>query len=158
MKGDKAVIKGLQEALTNKLTSINQYFLHARIFQDWGLEGVGGYEYKVSIKRMKQADDLIKRILFLESLPNIQKYGSVRIGEETKEIIELDLETEMEHCEQLRETIKLCETKKDYVTRDMLTEMLENEEDHIDWMETQLHLIENTGIENYIQAQMEKGE
>ncbi|MFZ8932864.1 MAG: bacterioferritin [Bacteriovoracaceae bacterium] len=156
MKGDTIVIKGLQQALTNKLTSINQYFLHARIFQNWGLGEIGEFEYKVSIKRMKQADDLIKRILFLEALPNIQKYGSVRIGEETEEIINLDLETEVEHCDQLREAIKVCETKKDYVTRELLTEMLENEEDHIDWMETQLYLIENSGIENYLQSQMKK--
>lgn len=158
MKGSKKVIELLQIALTNKLAAINQTFLHARIFQDWGFSELGEYVYKISIKRMKQGDELIKRILFLEALPNVQRMGKLMIGENSKEILSSDLNMELNHITQLKETIKMCETEKDFVTRELLLEFLHNEEETVDWLETQLNLMDKVGMNNYLQSQMSMDE
>ncbi len=155
MKGDQDVIKALNGVLTKELTAINQYFLHARMLEDWGLDKIGHLEYKASIDEMKFADEVIKRILFLEGLPNLQKLERIRIGQNVKEIIEADLETEAETVPLLKEAIELCEKKQDYVSRDLLSKILDSEEEHVDWLETQLALIEKIGVENYMQSQIE---
>ena len=154
MQGDSQVIQHLNKILRNELTAINQYFLHARMFKNWGLMRLNEKVYHESIDEMKHADKLIERVLFLEGLPNLQDLGRIYIGEEPKEMIELDLRQEMEAIENLREAIVYCESVKDYVSRDLLEEILENEEEHVDWLETQLHLIGEIGIANYLQAQM----
>ena len=154
MKADKKVITHLNEILTIELTSINQYFLHARMFKNWGLDELNEKAYKKSIKDMKQADELIERILFLESLPNLQKLNQLRIGEHTEEMLNCDMELEHEQLAVLRKAIAYCETAKDYVTRDLLEDILEDEEEYVDWLESQQYLIKHTGIENYIQSQM----
>lgn len=154
MKGDKAVIEQLNKVLTAELTSINQYFLHARMFKNWGLEKLNQREYKKSIKDMKQADDLIERVLFLEGLPNLQQLGSLRIGEHTSEMITCDLEFQQDQIALLRESIALCETQKDFVSRELLEDILEYEEEHLDWIETQQHLLSELGSENYLQSQL----
>lgn len=154
MKEDKQVIACLNKVLTAELTSINQYFLHARMFKNWGLSGLNSAAYKKSIKDMKQADDLIERILFLEGLPNLQNLGRLRIGEHTEEMLQCDMEFELEQLPVLREAIALCEEKSDYVSRELLEQILKDEEDYVDWIETQQYLIANTGIENYLQSQM----
>ncbi len=154
MKVDKQVISYLNKVLTAELTSINQYFLHARMYKNWGLEGLNSVAYKKSIKDMKQADDLIERILFLEGLPNLQNLGRLRIGEHTEEMLQCDMDFELEQLPLLREAIAFCEEKSDYVSRELLEQILKDEEDYVDWIETQQYLITNTGIENYLQSQM----
>jgi len=154
MKGDRKVIELLNRVLRNELAAINQYFLHSRMFKDWGLKSLGDYEFHESVDEMKHADSLIERILFLEGLPNMQDIGKLRIGEHTKEMLECDLALEMEAIPDLRVAIEYCESCKDYVSRDLFDSILESEEEHVDWLETQLDLIKRVGIENYQQSQM----
>lgn len=154
MKGSKEIIDALNSSLTRELTAINQYFLHARILQDWGMEKIGKLEYEASIDEMKHADDIIKRILFLEGLPNVQKIGKINIGQTIKEILESDLAVEYDAVPALKNHIKLCEAESDYITRDLLADILASEEEHIDWLETQLGLLNRVGEQNYIQSQM----
>lgn len=154
MKGDAKVIDYLNIALKNELTAINQYFLHARMFEDWGLNKLNEYEYHESIDEMKHADALVKRVLFLEGLPNLQDLGRLRIGEHTQEMLQCDLELENEAIPLLREAIAYCETCGDYVSRELLEKILESEEEHVDWIETQLELIDKIGIQNYQQSMM----
>ena len=154
MQGDGKVIEYLNRVLTLELTSINQYFLHARMFRNWGLEELNETAYKKSIKDMKQADDLIERILFLEGLPNLQHLEKVRIGEHTAEMLQCDMDFQMEQLALLREAIAFCEQAQDYVSREVLEDILGYEEGHVDWIEAQQYLIENSGLENYLQSQM----
>ena len=156
MKGDAKVIEHLNTILANELVAINQYFLHARMYKDWGLKKIADHEYHESIDEMKHADVLIERILFLEGLPNLQDLGRLMIGENTKEMIECDLKLEMKAIPDLRDAISYCEEVKDYVRRDMLNDILESEEEHVDWLETQLSLIDKIGIERYQQSQLEE--
>ena len=153
MKGDTAIIGQLNLILKNELVSINQAFLHSRILNDWGLNDLGEHEYKKSIKDMKQADKLIERTLFLEGLPNLQDLGRLRIGENTEEILTCEYDLVTECIKALRDTIVLCEKKEDFVTRDLLVDLLEDEEEYLDWVETQQGLIVKMGLENYIQSQ-----
>lgn len=155
MKGDKRVLQALNDVLTKELTAINQYFLHSRMLEDWGLEKLSKLEYAASIDEMKHADQLIKRILFLEGLPNLQKLNKLRIGQNVKEVLEADLEVENEACPFLKECITTCEEVKDYGTRDLFLEILKSEEDHVDWLETQHGLLMKVGEQNFIQSQMD---
>ncbi len=155
MKGNPKVISILNQILTTELTSINQFFLHARIFKNWGLEELNEKAYKKSIKDMKQADELIERILFLEGLPNLQQLGKLQIGEQTDEMLQCDLNVEKAQVDELRDAIELCEIEKDYVSRELLESILTYEEDYIDWIESQQFLIDATGLENYQQSMME---
>jgi len=155
MKAQPNVVNALNRILTYELTSINQYFLHARMYQNWGLEELKEKDYKKSIKDMKQADKIIERVLFLEGLPNLQKLEKLRIGEKTEEMLQCDMDFQIEQITALRETIELCEKERDYISREMLEEILEYEEEFLDWIETQQQLIENVGIENYLQSMME---
>ncbi len=152
MKADATVIKHLNQALANELIAINQYFLHSRMYQDWGLHKLAEKEYQESIDEMKHADSLVKRILFLEGLPNLQDLGKLLIGENSQEMLQCDLKLEMMACPDLREGIAYCESVSDFVSRDLLSDILDSEEDHIDWLETQLHLIDKVGLENYQQS------
>ncbi|WP_375057329.1 bacterioferritin [Zobellella sp. DQSA1] len=154
MKGEKQVIEYLNQVLSIELTSINQYFLHARMFKNWGLHELDEREYKKSIKDMKQADKLIERILFLEGLPNLQHLNRLYIGESTEEMLQCDLRQVEEQLVVVKEAIAYCESVQDYVSRELLTEIEEYEEGHLDWIDTQIGLIAKVGIENYQQSQM----
>src|ERR1700704_1878700 len=154
MKGDAKVIQHLNKVLFNELTAINQYFLHARMFGNWGLEHLEEYEKKESIDEMKHADRLIERILFLEGLPNLQDLDKLLIGESAKEALECDLRLERSAHPVLKEAIAYCESCGDYISRELFEDILESEEDHIDFLETQLDLIGQVGLQNYLQSQM----
>lgn len=153
MKGDKKVIEYLNKGLKAELTAINQYFLHARMLKDMGLYRLADHEYGESIEEMRHADSFIERILFLDGLPNLQDLGKLMIGENAKEMLECDLQLEHDAHALYREAVGYCESAGDYVSRDMFSSVLSDEEDHIDYIETQLEQIDRMGIENYIQAQ-----
>ncbi len=153
MKGDKQVIAYLNTVLKNELTSINQYFLHARMLQQWGLTRLGKHEYEESVDEMKHADKLTKRILFLEGLPNFQDLGKISIGQNVAEILDADLKLETTALPILREAIAHSEKVADFVSRELFEEILESEEEHVDWIETQLEQIQRMGLQNYIQLQ-----
>ena len=152
MQGDKDVIQHLNTVLKNELTAINQYFLHARMFKNWGLDKLNDVEYGESIDEMKHADTLIGRILFLEGLPNLQNLGRLRIGENVEEALKADLELERDSHEDLVAAVGHCEKVADYVSRDLFVAIMESEEEHIDWLETQLALIERVGLQNFLQS------
>ena len=154
MRGDAKVIEHLNRALTNELTAINQYFLHSRMFGNWGYQALEAYEYKESIDEMKHADRLIKRILFLEGLPNLQLLGKLMIGENPKEALACDLKLERAAVPDLKAAIAHSESVADYVSRELFEDILESEEGHIDWLETQLGLIEQLGEANYLQTKI----
>ena len=148
------VIDNLNRVLKNELTAINQYFLHSRMYKDWGLKALGEKEHHESIDEMKHADRLIERILFLDGLPNLQDLGRLRIGEDVAEILRCDLALEMDAMPVLRDCVAHAESVGDFVSRELFEDILSSEEEHVDWLETQLELIDKTGIQNYIQAQM----
>ena len=156
MQGNAQVIKHLNIILRNELTAINQYFLHSKMFKDWGLQRIGDYEYEESLDEMKHADKLIERILFLEGLPNVQSMGKIFIGENLKECLDCDLKLERLAHPPLLEAVEFCDSVSDYVSRELFQSILESEEDHIDWLETQVGLIDKVGIENFTQSQIVK--
>lgn len=155
MKGDPGVIQHLNKALYNELTAINQYFLHAKMLKNWGLKELAEHEYKESIDEMKHADKLSERILFLDGLPNFQALGKLRIGENPRELLACDLALELEAVPDLKAAIAHCESVGDYVSRELFANILESEEEHIDWIETQLALIERLGEQNYLQTKID---
>ena len=152
MRGDTKILDYLNRALKNELTSINQYFLHARMLDNWGMRRLGKIEYDESIDEMKHADRLVKRILFLEGLPNLQDLGKLFIGEDVREILQCDLRREMEAHPMYKEAITYCESVQDFVTRELLVHIQKSEEQHIDFLEEQLGLIEKMGLQNYVQS------
>ena len=154
MKGDAKVIEHLNKVLYNELIAINQYFLHAKMFKNWGLKALADYEHHESIDEMKHADRLIERILFLDGLPNLQNLGKLMIGEDPREVLECDLKLEYAALPDLKNGIAHCEQVADYVTRELFESILESEEEHIDWIETQLSLMVRVGVENYLQSKM----
>lgn len=154
MQASKAVIDALNKVLTTELTSINHYFLHARMYRNWGFERLNDSSYKKSIKDMKQADVLIERILMLEGLPNLQRLEALQIGEHVKEMLNCDLSFQTTAIQQLKDAIALSEQEKDYVSRNILSDLLETEENFLDWLETQQSLLHDIGVQNYLQSQM----
>jgi bacterioferritin len=154
MRGDPKVIEHLNKTLSNELTAINQYFLHARMLENWGFEKLGGHTYAEAVDEMKHADRLVKRILFLEGLPNMQHLDKLMIGEDVKEILQCDLKLETKAIPELRDAIAYCEGARDYVSRDLLREVLDDEEEHYDWLETQLELLDKMGVQNFLQSQV----
>lgn len=154
MKGDRKAIEFLNGVLRNELVAINQYFLHSRMYKDMGLTELAEHEHAESVDEMKHADQLIERILFLEGLPNMQDIGRLRIGEHPHEMLQCDLDLEMEALPLLQDAIAWCEECRDYVSRDVFDSILASEEEHVDWLETQLELVEKVGIKNYLQAKM----
>jgi bacterioferritin len=154
VKANPKILQHLNAVLKNELTAINQYFLHARMFRNWGLERLGAVEYAESVDEMKHADRLIERILFLEGLPNLQDLGKLLIGENVKECLQCDLKLEMSAREMLKNAVAECESTGDYVSREIFKSILESEEEHVDFLEVQLHLIESIGIQNYCQSQI----
>jgi len=154
MKGDRKVIKFLNGVLRNELTAINQYFLHSRMYKDMGLTELADHSQAESVDEMKHADQLIERILFLEGLPNMQDIGKLRVGEHPREMLECDLNLEMDALPLLQDAITWCEECRDFVSRELFESIMESEEEHVDWLETQLDLIEKVGLENYLQAKM----
>ena len=158
MKGDKKVIELLNAHLKNELTAINQYFLHAKILKNWGMEKLASYEHKESIDEMKHADKIIERILFLEGLPNLQDQGRLKIGETVEEILKSDLALELDVLPLLKSAVAHCESVSDYVSRQLFADILASEEGHVDFLETQLGLIERMGLQNYVQLQTPSAE
>jgi bacterioferritin len=154
MKGEPNVIKLLNDQLTNELTAINQYFLHSRIYRHWGFEKLGKKEYEESIGEMKHADRLIERVLMLDGLPNLQALHKLMVGETVPEILNCDLQLELISQKTVKEGIAACEQARDFVSRELLQDILDDTEEHIDWLETQIELVDRVGLQNYLQSQM----